>query len=119
MQEGGFPKFRDWQFCSIVVPGNPAPIAMGRAMLSSDKATERVGVGAGGKLIEVTHVYRDKLWELGAAAALEAGIPNDGYKVDVVLPLGWNPEDQVCTLCPPNNETVACFTRCMLQRKRV
>ena len=90
---GGFPAFRDWQLLSVTVPGNPAPIALGRAQLTSERAAERVAAGAGGKLLEVAHVYRDKLWELGAASG--AALPNDGFKADVVLPVGWKARDQV------------------------
>lgn len=54
---GALPSFERGDLLSVSVPGNPAPLAVGFATMSSVQAAERVTGGAGqGKLIEVAQV---------------------------------------------------------------
>ncbi|KXZ46941.1 hypothetical protein GPECTOR_39g435 [Gonium pectorale] len=84
----GLPPFEKEQLVAVCSPGNPAPLAVGRAVLSSAGATERItcsgAAGPRGKMVEVLQHYGDCLWaDVGGRA-----VPNDGYLVDGVVPPG-------------------------------
>lgn len=93
----GLPKFREWQLVCVAVPGNPAPIAIGRAQMDSAKATERVSAAAKGRLVQSLQFYQDKLYEQAVAAGAPP-TPNAGFRADIVLPLDWDPTQQVRTI---------------------
>jgi translation initiation factor 2D len=78
------PSFKAGDVVAVVVPGNEAPVAVGRALLSSREAAERGQAGAGGKAIEVVSFYGDHLWRDHGGATT----PNAGFHADVVLPPG-------------------------------
>lgn len=60
--------------------GNPCPLALGQAGMSSRDALTRKG----GKLVEVLQAYGDCLWEtLG-----QRKVPNDGFLPHAVVPVG-------------------------------
>jgi translation initiation factor 2D len=81
------PSFKAGDVVAIVVPGNDAPVAVGRALLSSREAAERGGAGAGGKAVEIVSFYGDHLWRDHGGATT----PNAGFFADVVLPPGGLP----------------------------
>lgn len=89
----GLPAFEQRQLLAIAVPGNDAPIAVGRAALSSEKATERLEHAARGCMVECMQCYKDKLWEAAASTGAEA-TPNSGFYSNVVLPPDWRPDEQ-------------------------
>jgi translation initiation factor 2D len=75
------PDFSHGQLLSVVVPGNPAPIAVGVAVMSSITAQ---GQAQGkGKLVEVLQHYGDCLWQSLANRA----VPNAGFMLGLVLPV--------------------------------
>ena len=69
---------------AIYVVGNPLPIALGKAEISSDGIMQASG-GAKGKAISVMHYFGDGLWQLGSKTAprgfsfdsVEPGTPTD------------------------------------------
>ncbi|KAL6756369.1 putative Ligatin [Haematococcus lacustris] len=80
----GLPAFEREQLVSVCVPGNPCPLAVGQAVMSSQEALSRKA----GKLVEVLQAYGDVLWSgLGGRA-----VPNDGFLVSGVVPLGAGAE---------------------------
>ncbi|KAG2496973.1 hypothetical protein HYH03_004979 [Edaphochlamys debaryana] len=85
---GGLPPFPKDGLVAVCSPGNPMPLALGTAALSSTDAVARLaaaGRGGGkGKLVEVLQFYGDYLWgDVGGRA-----IPNDGFLADGVVPPG-------------------------------
>ncbi|KAJ9522745.1 hypothetical protein QJQ45_019848 [Haematococcus lacustris] len=80
----GLPAFEREQLVSVSVPGNPCPLAVGQAVMSSQDALSRKA----GKLVEVVQAYGDVLWSgLGGRA-----VPNDGFLASGVVPLGAGAE---------------------------
>lgn len=75
------PEFSCGDVLSVSVPGNPAPLAVGVAQMSTAEARAS---GGRGRLLAVTHVYGDQLWR----ALGEKRVPNDGFLPHIVLPLG-------------------------------
>jgi translation initiation factor 2D len=77
------PPFGKGALVAVVVPGNPAPIAVGLATLSAEDACT-AGRGAGkGKLVEVLQAYGDYLY----AQAAGKPVPNEGFLEMAVAPL--------------------------------
>lgn len=77
------PAFQRGTLVSVVVPGNPAPIAVGLALLSSDDMAA-AGAGRGkGKAVEVLQAYGDFLWSEAAGKP----VANEGFLGHVVAPL--------------------------------
>ncbi|XP_073305743.1 uncharacterized protein [Primulina huaijiensis] len=76
--EEGLAPFSDGEPWAVVVPGNPAPIAVGTTMLSS---TEALKAGLRGKALRISHYYRDTLWE----SSENCYVPNAGFFEDVVV----------------------------------
>lgn len=74
----GLPQFLAGEPWSVIVPGNPAPIAVGSTYMSSSEALK---AGLRGKALKIHHHYRDALWE----SAEGRYIPNAGYLEDVVF----------------------------------
>lgn len=85
----GLPPFNKGDLVAVCVPGNPAPIAVGYAGLSStDAAAASHGKG---RFIEVVQAYGDALW----AGLGGRGVPNEGFTPEVVLSLeGGNSEQE-------------------------
>ena len=80
------PAFARGQLCSISVPGNPAPFAVARALLSSGEARAQ----GQGRLLELLHVVGDHLWGLAPGKP----VPNAGFDLaaGLVLPLSGSGE---------------------------
>jgi translation initiation factor 2D len=76
------PQFAKGDVVAIVCPGNDAPVAVGRALLSSSEARERGASDAGGKAVEIISYYGDHLWRDHGGAT----VPNKGFREDVVAP---------------------------------
>ncbi|GAV60629.1 SUI1 domain-containing protein [Cephalotus follicularis] len=74
----GLPAFVAGEPWAVIVPGNPAPIAVGSTTMSS---TEALKAGLRGKALRVTHCYRDSLWE----SVDGYHVPNAGFFKDVVF----------------------------------
>ncbi|CAH9115953.1 unnamed protein product [Cuscuta epithymum] len=74
----GLPSFSSGEAWSVLVPGNPAPIAVGTTTMSS---TEALRAGLRGKALRIYHYYRDTLWE----ATENPYVPNAGFLEDVVF----------------------------------
>lgn len=77
------PHFHQGQLLAICVPGNPAPIAVGTALMSSSTAAAQATGQGKGKLVELLQHYGDALWQILGSAA----VPNAGFLQDVVLPV--------------------------------
>ncbi|CAI5954842.1 unnamed protein product, partial [Closterium sp. NIES-64] len=75
----GLPEFRPGEVWSVKVPGNSCPIAVGITMVGS---AEAVRAGMRGKLLRITHYYRDSLWETAEGSY----VPNKGFLPDLVVP---------------------------------
>lgn len=74
----GLPSFAAGETWAVKVPENPAPIAVGSTMMSSAEALK---AGLRGKVLRITHYYRDLLWE-----SVEGRfVPNEGFLEDVVF----------------------------------
>lgn len=91
-----FPRFAKDQLVAICVPGNPCPLAVGRTMMSSEELLARQGSGGvggvKGRLVSIVHCYGDGLW-----ASMEPGlgnkrVPNAGFLVNAVVPVGAGAE---------------------------
>eukprot|EP01023_Acetabularia_acetabulum_P045671 TRINITY_DN4640_c0_g1_i3.p1 TRINITY_DN4640_c0_g1~~TRINITY_DN4640_c0_g1_i3.p1 ORF type:complete len:602 (+),score=116.35 TRINITY_DN4640_c0_g1_i3:61-1866(+) len=75
---------------SVGVVGNDAPVAIGKMLLSSENALDRIAGGAAkGRLVQLMHHYRDFLWQLDDSGY----VPNDGYLQNAVMPVGWDQEN--------------------------
>ncbi|XP_019152138.1 PREDICTED: eukaryotic translation initiation factor 2D [Ipomoea nil] len=74
----GLPLFSAGEAWAVLVPGNPAPIAVGTTTMSS---TEALKAGLRGKALRINHYYRDTLWE----ATENPYVPNAGFYEDVVF----------------------------------
>jgi predicted ribosome-associated RNA-binding protein Tma20/translation initiation factor 1 (eIF-1/SUI1) len=74
--EGGLPAFPAGAFVAIRVAGNPAPVAVGEAVVSSSAAAAN---GMKGRGVRVLHHYGDALWDAGGRVR-----PNDGFRGNVV-----------------------------------
>ncbi|KAK9069947.1 hypothetical protein SSX86_010345 [Deinandra increscens subsp. villosa] len=74
----GLPEFAAGEPWAVVVPGNPAPIAVGSTCMSSSEA---IKAGLRGKALKISHHYGDALWE----SAEGRYVPNAGYLDDVVF----------------------------------
>ncbi|KAI3763052.1 hypothetical protein L1987_53501 [Smallanthus sonchifolius] len=74
----GLPEFLAGEPWAVIVPGNPAPIAVGSTCMSSSEALK---AGLRGKALKISHHYRDALWE----SADGPYVPNAGYLEDVVF----------------------------------
>jgi len=80
----GLPAFQKGDLLAVCVKGNPAPLAVGTAGMSSADAVTKAAAGLKGKLVEVLQVVGDFLWsEVGGKL-----VPNDGYLANAVVPLG-------------------------------
>ncbi|GJP32236.1 hypothetical protein CLOM_g16830 [Closterium sp. NIES-68] len=79
MPAAGLPGFRPGEVWSVKVPGNSCPIAVGITMVGS---AEAVKAGMRGKLLRITHYYRDSLWETAEGSY----VPNKGFLADIVVP---------------------------------
>lgn len=78
----GLPEFSKGHLVSVCVRGNPCPIAVGFAAMSSVQASS--AVTAKGKLVEVVQALGDCLWsDYGGRAT-----PNDGFYSNMVMPVG-------------------------------
>ncbi|XP_076918682.1 uncharacterized protein LOC143579184 [Bidens hawaiensis] len=74
----GLPEFSAGEPWAVMVPGNPAPIAVGSTCMSSSEAMK---AGLRGKALKISHHYRDALWE-----SVEGRyVPNAGFLEDVVF----------------------------------
>ncbi|CAI5523037.1 unnamed protein product [Closterium sp. Naga37s-1] len=73
----GLPAFQPGEVWSVKVPGNSCPIAVGITMLGSEEVSQ---AGMRGKLLRITHFYRDSLWE----SARGSYVPNKGFLPDMV-----------------------------------
>ncbi|PWA96988.1 eukaryotic translation initiation factor SUI1 family protein [Artemisia annua] len=74
----GLPEFSAGEIWAVVVPGNPAPIAVGSTCISSSDALK---AGLRGKALKISHHYRDALWE----SAEDRYVPNVGFLEDAVF----------------------------------
>lgn len=74
----GLPLFSAGEAWAVLVPGNPAAIAVGTTTMSS---TEALKAGLRGKALRINHYYRDTLWE----ATENPYVPNAGFLEDVVF----------------------------------
>ncbi|PNW83028.1 hypothetical protein CHLRE_06g303650v5 [Chlamydomonas reinhardtii] len=88
MPAEGLPAFQRDQLLAVCSPGNPAPVAVGAAVMDSSDAAARirgqVPGGCRGKLVEVMQHYGDCLWsDVGGRA-----VPNAGFLADGVVPPG-------------------------------
>eukprot|EP00198_Chlamydomonas_reinhardtii_P001918 XP_001691254.1 predicted protein [Chlamydomonas reinhardtii] len=89
MPAEGLPAFQVGQWLlAVCSPGNPAPVAVGAAVMDSSDAAARirgqVPGGCRGKLVEVMQHYGDCLWsDVGGRA-----VPNAGFLADGVVPPG-------------------------------
>lgn len=72
------PMFAAGEPWSILVPGNPFPIAVGTTLLSS---AEAIKAHLRGKALHVMHYYRDMLWETAEGRY----VPNAGFLKDIVV----------------------------------
>ncbi|KAH8939027.1 hypothetical protein BDL97_15G015600 [Sphagnum fallax] len=72
------PMFAAGEPWSILVPGNPFPIAVGTTLLSS---AEAIKAHLRGKALHVMHYYRDMLWETAEGRY----VPNAGFLKDMVV----------------------------------
>ncbi|KAG2432033.1 hypothetical protein HYH02_013103 [Chlamydomonas schloesseri] len=84
----GLPAFQRDQLLALCSPGNPAPVAVGAAVMDSGDAAARIRGqapgGCRGKLVEVMQHYGDCLWsDVGGRA-----VPNPGFLPDGVVPPG-------------------------------
>jgi translation initiation factor 2D len=52
---------------AVVVPGNPAPIAIGEAEMSSAEVRDAGGAGGKGRFLRILTSYRDALWDYAAS----------------------------------------------------
>eukprot|EP00878_Enallax_costatus_P022121 GHUV01023459.1.p1 GENE.GHUV01023459.1~~GHUV01023459.1.p1 ORF type:complete len:549 (+),score=212.06 GHUV01023459.1:91-1737(+) len=76
------PQLEKGQLVGICVPGNPAPIAVGAALMNSTAAAAQASGQGKGKLVELLQYYGDTLWQtLGKGA-----VPNAGFLQGYVLP---------------------------------
>lgn len=78
IQGEGLPEFSAGEPWAVIVPGNPAPIAVGSTCMSSSEALK---AGLRGKALKINHYYRDALWE----SAEGRYVPNAGFLEDVVF----------------------------------
>lgn len=85
VDDSALPTFAKDDLVSVCVPGNPMPIAVGVALISSEEAKKRAqGSQVKGKLVEVIQAFGDCLWsDMGGK-----GIPNDSFYTNAVVPLG-------------------------------
>nr|GEW55860.1 eukaryotic translation initiation factor 2D [Tanacetum cinerariifolium] len=74
----GLPEFSAGETWAVMIPGNPAPIAVGSTCMSSSEALK---AGLRGKALKICHHYRDALWE----SAEDRYVPNVGFLEDVVF----------------------------------
>jgi len=81
---GGLPRFATGAAIAILSPGNPAPIGVGFAALSSEEAMAR---GGRGRLVELIQHFGDALW-----AEYGRPTPNEGFFPTMVVPIGSTPE---------------------------
>ncbi|GAX73699.1 hypothetical protein CEUSTIGMA_g1151.t1 [Chlamydomonas eustigma] len=78
------PEFSKGDLVSICVHGNPLPLAVGTAGMSSADARSKAVPGVKGKLVAVLQGYGDCLWsELGGRL-----VPNNGFLPTAVVPIG-------------------------------
>ena len=77
---------REGDLAAVFAPGNPAALAVGVVALSGAEAAAR---GGKGRLLEVSHVFGDCLWELTPPAA---ATPNAGFSRQAVAPLPGHEE---------------------------
>jgi translation initiation factor 2D len=77
------PPFPKGVLVSVGVPGNPAPIAVGLAAMSSGDAQDAGRGGGKGKAVEVLQAYGDYLY----AEAPGKPVPNEGFLEVAVAPL--------------------------------
>eukprot|EP00899_Mesostigma_viride_P015883 jgi/Mesvir1/24296/Mv10990-RA.2 len=87
----GLPQFGEGEIWSVVIPGNPAPIAVGVTLLSSAAA---MASGMRGKVLKVVHYYGDKLWE----SAPGKPVPNAGFLADRVTAIDGRKYEDVDAL---------------------
>ncbi|ACO65479.1 predicted protein [Micromonas commoda] len=74
---------------AVVVPGNPAPIAVGEAEMSSAEVRDAGGAGGKGRFLKILTTYRDALWDYAASHASRPQlVPNEGFLEKGVVPLG-------------------------------
>ena len=79
---------------AVVVPGNPAPIAVGEAEMSSAEVRDAGGAGGKGRFLKILTTYRDALWEYAASHASRPQlVPNEGFLEKGVVPLGGAAHD--------------------------
>lgn len=78
--DGGLPPFAAGALLAVRVAGNPAPLALGVALLSSAAAAEG---GMRGRGVRVVHHYGDELWAASGRAR-----PNAGFEGDAVASVG-------------------------------
>ncbi|KAK1436649.1 hypothetical protein QVD17_02431 [Tagetes erecta] len=74
----GLPEFLAGEPWAVMVPGNPAPIAVGSTCMSRSEA---LNAGLRGKALKISHHYGDALWE----SAEGRYVPNAGFLEDVVF----------------------------------
>lgn len=65
---------------SIVVRGNPNPVAVGRTLCDSAQIPAMRGKG---KIVEIMHVFGDHMWKMAPTPVIP-----EGFFENVVLPLG-------------------------------
>ena len=74
---------------AVVVPGNPAPIAIGEAEMSSAEVRDAGGAGGKGRFLRILTSYRDALWDYAASHASRPPlVPNEGFLEKGVVPIG-------------------------------
>ena len=79
---------------AVVVPGNPAPIAVGEAEMSSAEVRDAGGAGGKGRFLKILTTYRDALWDYAASHASRPRlVPNEGFLEKGVVPLGGAAHD--------------------------
>ena len=79
---------------AVVVPGNPAPIAVGEAEMSSAEVRDAGGAGGKGRFLKILTAYRDALWDYAASHASRPRlVPNEGFLEKGVVPLGGAAHD--------------------------
>lgn len=80
------PSFREGQLVSVRVAGNPSPLAVGVAIMSSEAA---VACGMRGRGVRIMHHFGDALWEWAGRPRPNAGFAHG----DVVTSIGVHEPD--------------------------
>ena len=93
--------FQEGGIVAICSPGNPAPVGVGVAVMSSADAAERSQGSQGrGRLVELLQHYGDFLWsEMGQSA-----VPNPGFQPGVVMALDAGTTGSTSSEGPPAND---------------